>query len=814
MKKPVKIIVLCLVAFIVLIIAVLSVMKSKVTTLIEEEVDSYAEYNIKYDEIKVSVLRHFPSLSVSLNEFSMQQQGEMTLSIPEFSGRLSFAKVLKNELEIVGIEFVKPQLDYTSICQSGDEYTPTSTSVSEPETITDVDNATFFSSLKIKSFKITEGYISYKMMDSVVVTLDDINWDLSGQLDDNEAAMNSILSVNAVNYEAPGFSIKNTALAFEAQMLYKLQTGQLLLNNNVLTIGDFSTTLVGEVLVSEQPDFDLSFEAPKTEIKSVLALMPKTLIKDANALETNGNVSLNGFVKGKYKNADSWPAFGINFKVENAWFKYKELSGKVDEIKVIAQVTHPAGTTPDSTVISIEELSMQSGDNRLNADLDITTPVSNIAIKGNVKSNLNLEELKNTIPMKASDIVGKITADVNFDGKLADIEQENYKDFNASGHLSINEYYVQSKAIPQGLSINKTVLQFTPERINISSFSGKLGSNDIYLSGYLSNYFAYLFDNKTLNGVLKLNSNNINFNEFMAHNAQQSSTGGTTTPAEKSLFIVPSRYNIDVNSAIRRARLDNVILSNVKGKISIIDSKILLDNLGFNTLDGTVNITGEYNSQNPDAVYTDMDLKVKNMEISKAAKTISVFRKMLPASQTMQGKLSSEMHYYARFDNKGEVDLNSIKSKGYLASPGVRIANNEELNSLAKQLNDPRYRDFTTSAIHIDYTMENGKLILTPFDVKVIDRNINAGGWYNLDNKLSFRIKTTVKAKEIGGDVSKYISMVSNPNKPLPVTIKLSGDAANPDVKFDTSEAISILRKDVTKSLKEDGVNNILKSLF
>ncbi len=31
-------------------------------------------------------------------------------------------------------------------------------------------------------------------------------------------------------------------------------------------------------------------------------------------------------------------------------------------------------------------------------------------------------------------------------------------------------------------------------------------------------------------------------------------------------------------------------------------------------------------------------------------------------------------------------------------------------------------------------------------------------------------LKTTVKAKEIGGDVSKYIGMVSDVNKPLSVT--------------------------------------------
>ncbi len=810
-NKSIKVILGCVltVAFVVVVLSL--VVKKKAIGLIEDEVKQCADYQIKYDDIDVSFLRHFPRLSASVEGLSVKKDGEMDLSISAFSGQLALGKVLKNELEMKTVILQEPNLKFFV---SHSEKRQDVASVSEPSETTSGDGD-FINSFKINSLEVIDGALSYKTEDSINVVLKDIDILLSGSVNTTLAQLQTQLSIASISYDVQGFMIKDVSLSFNAGMEYQMSEHQLVLNDNVLKIGGLETSLRGEMKLDKTPYFDLSFESSNTNIESVLKFLPKALVKNVEHLSSDGEVKMKGFVKGVYTNAESWPAFGADLLVENAWFKYDNLPDKIDNINVVANVSHPEGTSVDSTIISIDDLSMKSGDNFLNTQLCFSTPVSDVTIIGNVTSRVDLAEMKRVIPMQANDIVGKLVADLSFAGKLADIEKENYQDFNATGQVKLNDYYLKSDVVPQGLSVAEATLRFTPERINVGSFSGKLGSSDINFSGYLSNYFGYLFDNKTLRGELKLKSNRINLNEFLTRNDHQHKSASASSVSKgKTPFIVPERLNVVLNTEVKQARLDRVILSDVKGKVALVDSKVLLDDLAFNTLDGSVNINGEYNSQNVESVFSDLDLKIKNVEIAKAAKSISVIRKALPVSQTTQGKISSEMHYYARLDAQGEVDLNSVKSNGYVASPGIRVANNAALNGLASQLKDSRYRDITTSAVRINYKMENSKITFDPFDVGVVDRNINAGGWYSLNNQLKFKIKTTVKAKEIGGDVSKYVSMVSDPNKPLPITIHLSGDAADPNVKLDTEEALKILRKDVTKSLQKDGLNSILKGFF
>lgn len=812
MKKSNKIIAVCVLVVVLILTIVPSLLKKKVSTLIVQDIETSSNLQVKYEALRVSFFKSFPHIKVDVNAFQLESPTETLFFVQNINAELSLSRILKNELKITSAVLLKPRLNYS---YANDDTTLTSSKIVHvDEHLSPASKSSLFS-FDIESFTVSGGEILYAGQDSLFLTLKGVDLQLSGSVDADEVLLKTLLTVSAIDYKTQGFSMKSIPLNFDAQMHYGLDSRVLQLEDNILKLGGFTTTLVGKVNTSKTPDFDLAFEATKTDVKHVLALLPVNLIKDINDIEAKGDVNLKGFVRGEYRNVNELPAFGVDFTIADAWFKYNNLPSKVEAINMKAKVSHPANTRADSTLIAIEYLEMRSGDNNLQATLNITKPATDVTVSGKMKSIIDFASLKDAIPMQSSELVGQLDANILFDGRLADIAEENYKDFDASGQLSLHKYFIKNSKIPQGLSVAHATMQFTPERINIRAFSGSIGTSDLKVKGYLSNYFAYIFDDKTLNGNLNVTSQSLNLNEFSQGKPSKSrSVSSSTNMNERKPFIVPKDLNIILNSSISKVKVDNLYLSNFKGRISINQSKLLLDNLTFSTLSGSVKANGEYNTQNSKSVYSDMSLKINNVDLSEAAKSISVLSKMMPITQTTQGRVSSEMKYFAKLDAKGDVDLKSIKSEGFITSPGLRIANNKSLDDLAKQLKDPRYKDITTSAIHIDYKMNKGVITLDPFDVKMVDKNVNAGGWYSIDNKMNFRIKTTVKAKEIGGDVSKYIGMVSDVNKPLPVTIILSGDASKPNVKYDTREAIKVLRDDVTKNLNKDAINSILKGFF
>ena len=806
------------------------IVKNKVVNLLQDEMAEDGKYSFVYDELNISLLKKFPKVSLDAKSFALSSGDDSLMAVEQVNAELSLSKVLGNELEFKYIHFVKPYLKYdlpsapekVNIEDYNDVMVQPN--LHQSDVVEDDDESDFLSIdvLKIEELKISNGTVLLLGDDSLYLTFNGIDYTMSGQLSKEIIALDLDFKVDSFSYETSGFSMNNIPLSWNSILNYNIENEYISFGENELKIGAVNTQFSGSIKADDHPVFDLKFAANDAKVMDVLTLINPKLAEER--LAADGLVALEGYVKGTYRGANLWPAFEVDFLMKDAWFKYHELSQKVEDINVSAKISHSEGTSVDATVISVDSMSLQAGKNYLKSNMKITSPITDVAVRGEVEGDLDLASLQKSIPISQGNLQGKITADVAFDGKLSDIENENYEAFDAEGFLSLRNYFMKNKALPQGISVASADLDFTPERINIKHFRGKLGTSDMSLSGYLANYFAYFFDNKDLKGVLNVSSNYINMNEFAtsytpantAKSASAASSSAATSSNAKSseVFMVPQQLNLTLNTNVNKVKADDVILTYCRGKLVMRDSRLDLTNFSFNTLGGNVNVNGQYNSQNTKAVFSDLNLNIKNIEIAQAVQSISLFKNMLPPTQITQGKLSSEMSYYAAFGSDGEVDLNSVKSVGYLSSPGIRIANNSGLNTLAAHLKVARYKDVTTSPVRIDYTMKSGQLALSPFDVKVVDRNINASGWYNINNTLNFSIKTTIKASEIGAEISKYVAMVSDPNKPLPVTVIFSGDASKPDIKYDTREAIKILREDVTKNLNGDAVRSILKGLF
>ncbi len=810
MNKKKRIIILIVFVFLLTMSLIPVFLKQKAIRLLVQETEKNTPYQVKYEKIRLSFFRHFPAIEVHAENCLLDLPSYTFLEVEELSGVLSLGKLMRSEPELKAVVLKNPRLRYAE--QEKAEVAENQTK-KDDETAQNGISTTFF---PIASLTVENGAIFYQNADSATVRLSGLNFQMNGDQTAKEALLKAKLSVDSTSYAAKGFSLKNVPIDVEAEMVYIFEEQSLEFKENHFQVGKIHSSLEGGIAFDEETDFDVRFETKDVPIKEILKMFSTSFMRDAEHLEADGNALINGYVKGKYVEKDLLPAFGADLRLTEAWFQYANLPEKVEHINISAKITHPHGTNADHTSIAVENLEMRSGDNFLQGQLKLSTPVSDISVDGDFQGNVDLASLRQALPMAASTIVGKMNADLTFNGKLSDIEQENYQDFHASGHLTLEDYFLKNKNIPQGVDIAKATLRFTPERVNIESFNGKAGTSDLLLSGYLSNYFAWFFDDKPLKGELALRSRFLNLNEFSAHEKSTASptVNRSDSVKQRTAFVVPRHLHLVFNSEVSQVKVDDVFLQNFKGKLTLQDSKALLENLNFSMLGGKVNLNGQYNSQQPQAIFSDLSLKVSDIDVEKATQSLSVLRKALPISQTTQGRISSEMNYYAKLDEQGEVDMQSIKSEGYISSPGLRIANNASLNKLAHQMNDVRYRDITSSAVWIDYHMADGKITLSPFDVKLVDKNIKASGWYSLENQLDFTIKTSVKAKEIGGDVSKYIGMVSDVNKPLPVTIQLTGDAKNPDIGYDTREAIKILRDDVSKNLNKDAINSILKNFF
>ena len=102
--------------------------------------------------------------------------------------------------------------------------------------------------------------------------------------------------------------------------------------------------------------------------------------------------------------------------------------------------------------------------------------------------------IKEVYPLGDSiDINGTFNADLNFKGKLSDIENEKYERITGEGYLNITDMRYNQPGLPAVL-INKFAVTVSTKSLAINDMDLKIGKSDISANGSVSNYIAYLLN--------------------------------------------------------------------------------------------------------------------------------------------------------------------------------------------------------------------------------------------------------------------------------------------------------------------------------
>ena len=592
--------------------------------------------------------------------------------------------------------------------------------------------------------------------------------------------------------------------SMNAKVEADLQTFRFDLRDNNMTLGALSLVLDGFVQVGDSSTtMDITLNAPQTGMNDLLKMVPQTFSSYLEGIKTDGSVTLNGNIKGEFVDAEHLPGFDLRFTVNEGIFQYPDLPKSINKITIDAQLTHPDNTNLDALVIKVGKFYFNFGDNPVESGWLFTTPMTDLNIDGFFKGKVNLSTLKDIVPVENAELKGIIDANITMKGKMSDIEKERYDLFKAAGYLSMKDFWFKSNDVPQGIEINETTMNFSPEKIDLKSFSAKMGESDFTLNGQLSNYINYVFRDGTLKGNFRHYSNYINANEFLD---QDDNMDTETAPVDSSNFIVPDKLDLVFNSTINRMLFDKLTISGTRGIISIKDRKAILDELKMELLKGSIVMNGVYNTVDTNNVFSDMQLQVDNIDVSQTAASFSAIQKLAPIATYTEGRISLKMNYFAPFMTNGEIDMNRLNSRGYISSPSLLVKNNSALDQLAKVTNNDKYKNLKTGPFKANYIVEKGKVIIEPFNVQVEDKKMEIWGEHALSNIMDYRIKTTVAANELGKDVGNLVKLVSDPNRQLPVTVIIKGELKKPSVSIDAKEALNQLQKDAGK-----GILNLFK---
>jgi AsmA-like C-terminal region/AsmA family len=291
---------------------------------------------------------------------------------------------------------------------------------------------------------------------------------------------------------------------------------------------------------------------------------------------------------------------------------------------------------------------------------------------------------------------------------------------------------------------------FTPNVVTFSDMSTKIGESDLKVKGDLSNVFGYLFDNEVLKGVVNINSNYMNMNQFMtpepAKGTTQSSTSSTPNPANVEPLRIPKSIDMTINADIKKVIYTNMDMDNLNGQIAVNQGIAKLVNTKASTLGGTIGLNGLYNSTLEKPKFQ-LDYDIKNFDFQKAFNTFNTFAVVAPLGKYMTGRFNSTLSMTGDLGKDMMPDFNTLTANGFLHTLQALISGIKPIQDISNTLN---INDLVPLAIKDSknwFEVKNGALVITPFDFKVKDLNFNMAGSHSFSSEMNYVLKTKVPRK-------------------------------------------------------------------
>ena len=540
-----------------------------------------------------------------------------------------------------------------------------------------------------------------------------------------------------------------------------------------------------------------------------MSLVPSIYQKDFNSIQTSGEASLKGFVKGIYSSSQL-PAYNLDVKINNGYFKYPDLPKPVKNINMSINIDNPDGIT-DHTIINIPSAHLELDQDPFDFRLLVKNPVTNPYIDAGAKGKIDLSGMKQLAKLSAdTKLDGIIEADLAAKGNVNALEKKQFDQFYASGSMKLNHFYYASKSYPDAIEIKEATASFNPKNVTLSNISGSYKKTHFDGSGSIDNLLPFMLSNKVLVGDFTVHADYLKVDDYMTASTDTSSAQtGNSVP-----FAVPANLDMKLNAKVDRVLYEKTNLDNVNGTLLLKDETVSFNNVKTNALDGMVTLNGSYstklNKKNPDI---NLSYDVQDVDVQKTFLAFNTIQKIMPLGEFIDGKLNSHLTLSGKLTDKMMPDLNSLTGNGNLLLIKGILKKFAPVDKLASSLNVEQLKDVSLKDIKNYFEFANGKVLVKPFPVKVNNVDMEIGGLHGFDQSLNYTVNLKMPRNMMGNAGNNLVNnlVAQSNNKGIPIKVSdvvnfkvlVSGTIKNPQFKTDLKQTTSSLANDFKQQATE-----------
>jgi hypothetical protein len=757
MKKFFRILFIVLVVILAILILTPVLFKKQIFEKAREIANTSVNARVDFIDFRLSLLRNFPNLSVSLTGVSVANlepfEGDTLVSYDEFRATLDLLSVIKmKNIKVKGILLNNPQIN-ALVLEDGTANWDIAkdTGEAEEEEVDTTGSGSMDMTVALKKFEIRSADLVYNDQGQEMnATMEDFNFILTGDLSQDFSAIRIHSTTEKVNFLMGGIKyVTDALLNIVVDVDADLANSVFTMGENSIGINDLTLSFGGVVKMPDEEtiDADITFETTKTDFKSLLSMIPAMYMKDFAGLDAAGVLGISGTIKGLLR-GEQTPSANVNLLVENAMFSYPDLPKKAENINIDIHAYYD-GIDNDNTVVDVNRFHVELGSNPVDFTMHLITPVSDPQVNAHLAAHVDFQSLADVVPLDSIDLAGVLDADVSLMGKMSSIETEKYEEFQADGKIGLTGFRFNSPDVPAPVTIRRTTLLFSPMYVELTEFVAQLGASDISLQGRLENFIPYIFKDETIEGSLALNSELLDLNELIPEGETEEVETEEDT-VEMTVIEIPGNIHFLLNSNLKKVKYDKLDIDNIIGMIEIIDQKVILSKLGMDLLDGSMVMSGEYNTQDISSPLVDFNFDMRHIDIPSAFETFNTVQKLAPVAKNATGNVSVQLDFTSFLASNMQPVMNSVVGAGRLQSNNIVINNSNVLSKIGDIIKSDKFKEISMNDLDINFEIRNGRIYVEPFEMKIGANTLKISGDQGIDKTMNYNIGMSIPRSMLG----------------------------------------------------------------
>ncbi len=472
---------------------------------IAEEVKSFANQKLNgkldFKEVKLSFFNHFPSLTLTLTDFSLKgsepYKNQTLVSANEVAFGINIRSLLFDKKVTIDKIFVSNALINVKVNAKGEANY--NVYISEDETPKKENAET---SLRLEKIAIENSHIIYDDKSTkILIDANGFNYVGNGDLDKAVFDLYTEANIEDFDFAYDGEQYLNNKKV-NADLITKINTSSLafVFEQNNLKINKLPVEFKGRFdFLSNGYDMDFNIKSTDSKLNDFFTALPPNYVTWLDKSKVKGSTDLLLTLKGKYiASKNQKPDLAFNMKIRDGYINYNDAPIPASNIFLNFDTKLPS--------LDTEQLQVNLDSIFFNIDKDYFKAIvksdglSKPKINARIASKIDLAKMNNAFGLQNMQLRGILNMDIKCNGEY---DKKNNKIPVTNGKISLKNGFIKTTYYPspiQNINLIASVLDnegtLKDLKINITPASFVFEGKPIYVNAKLQNFNNITYDIK------------------------------------------------------------------------------------------------------------------------------------------------------------------------------------------------------------------------------------------------------------------------------------------------------------------------------